>query len=91
MRQRGFEPVIESMRKGNGGFFLPRRATKKSAAYDLISPEVVVVYPHDKATIHTNIKAYMLDDEVLMGFVRSSMGVKYDIALANTVGIIDAR
>lgn len=40
--------------------------------------------------IHTGIKAYMQDDEVLEIYVRSSTPKKFGLILANSVGIIDA-
>lgn len=40
--------------------------------------------------IHTGIKAYMKDDEVLEIYVRSSTPKKFGLILANSVGIIDA-
>lgn len=39
--------------------------------------------------IHTGIKAYMKDDEVLKIYVRSSSPRKVGIVMANSVGIID--
>ena len=40
--------------------------------------------------IHTGIKAYMQEDEVLELYVRSSTPKKFGLILANSVGIIDA-
>lgn len=40
--------------------------------------------------IPTGVKASMEDCEVLMIFVRSSMGTKHGVRMANSVGIIDS-
>ena len=40
--------------------------------------------------ISTGIKAYMKEDEVLMLYVRSSIGIKKNLMLANQTGVIDA-
>lgn len=42
------------------------------------------------AIIPTNVKAFMPDDEVLMLYIRSSIGIKQHVTLANGTGIIDA-
>lgn len=42
------------------------------------------------AIIPTNVKASMPDDEVLMLYIRSSIGIKHHVTLANGTGIIDA-
>ncbi len=87
---RGFEPVVEEMRKETTEYILPVRGTSKSAGYDLASPIDVVIEPHSSVLVWLNIKAYMADDEVLEIYVRSSTAIKRDLILKNTVGIIDA-
>ena len=69
---------------------LPRRATAKSAGYDIYSPFSFELNPGETIKIPTGIKAYMQDDEVLKIYIRSSLGFKYDVTLSNNVGIIDA-
>lgn len=87
---RGFEAVIEEMRKGTMDYVLPTRGTSRSAGYDLASPIDVVIEPHSSVLIWTNIKAYMQDDEVLEVYIRSSSAIKRNLMLKNLVGIIDA-
>jgi dUTP pyrophosphatase len=72
MRIRGFEVVSAYEGKGIN---LPRRKTKKSAAYDFEAAEDVTVPPGPggKAVVPTGIKAYMQDDEVLKVHVRSGV------------------
>ena len=62
---RGFEAVVEEMRKGTMDYILPVRGSSKSAGYDLASPIDVVIEPHSSVLVWTNIKAYMAEDEVL--------------------------
>ena len=69
---------------------LPKRSTKNSAGYDFHSPVDVVLRPNDIVKIPTGIKASMNDDEVLLIYVRSSMGFKYNVRMCNQTGIIDS-
>jgi len=86
---RGFEPVDPDKRKYYGCEPLcPTRATKGSACYDVFSPVNTTLDVGESQLIWLNVKAYMLPDEVLKVFTRSSMG-KVGVTLANDVGIID--
>ena len=87
---RGFECVVEEHRKGTMDYILPVRGTSRSACYDLASPISVTIEPHSSALIWLNIKSYMLQDEVLEVYVRSSIGIKKGLMLKNTVGVIDS-
>lgn len=70
---------------------LPVRKTKRSAAYDFFLPCDVVIEPHSVSPlIPTNVKACMKSNEVLMLYVRSSVGIKRGVTLTNGTGIIDA-
>ena len=69
---------------------IPKRKTKLSAGYDFEALYDFEIKPGEIKKIPTGIKARMQDNEVLMLFVRSSMGFKYNIRLCNQVGIIDA-
>lgn len=61
-----------------------------SAGDDFYSKETVTIEPNTSHLFWTDIKAHMQDDEVLYIFVRSSIGTKKHLMLANTVGVIDA-
>lgn len=87
---RGFEPVIKTMMKEVAMAYKPVRADGESAGYDFSSPIKVIIPAKGQTLIWTNVKAYMLDDEVLKLFVRSSIGIKKGLVLANIVGIIDS-
>lgn len=69
---------------------LPIRGTQRSAGYDFHSPIDVVLKPNDIVKIPTGIKASMNDDEVLLVYIRSNMGFKYNIRMCNQTGIIDS-
>jgi dUTP pyrophosphatase len=68
---------------------LPTRSTKHSGAYDFYSPISVRIPPRQTVTIHTNVKAYMQANELLLLFTRSSGGRK-GLQLKNTTGLIDS-
>lgn len=84
---RNFYPV----KNAPADTVLPKRKTAKSAGYDFILPCDVRLNPRSiSAIIPTNVKASMPDDEVLMLYIRSSIGIKQHVTLANGTGIIDA-
>lgn len=89
-RKRGFEEVSMGMRKNTNNAILPQRGTKAAAGYDFSTPLTVIIPAKSKETIWTNIKAYMQDEEVLLVYVRSSIGIKKGLTLANGTGVIDA-
>lgn len=90
MKNRGFEAVNSPKNKGDGPPLLPLRASKTSAGYDFYAVEDLEIPPQAKVEFITDVKAYMRRDEMLMLVVRSSAGVKNDLMMANTVGIIDS-
>lgn len=69
---------------------LPKRATKHSAGYDVFSPFEFTLEPMEDIKIPTGFKAYMLCDEKLMGHIRSSLGFKYYLRLANLTMVGDS-
>lgn len=69
---------------------IPKRSTKNSAGYDFRSPISLTVKPGECVKIPTGIKVEMNSDEVLMLYVRSSMGFKYNVRMCNQTGIIDS-
>lgn len=86
-RPRGFE-VVRGFEDKN--VQLPERATMFSAGYDFRSLDDVIIKPHERATVATGVKSFMLPDEVLLLFPRSSLGIKKGVTLANGVAVIDA-
>ena len=87
MAVRGFETV--SAYEGKG-IALPLRGTAASAGYDLSAAESVVIAPGEMAMVPTGVKAYMEPDEVLYIHIRSSLAVKRQLVLMNSVGVVDA-
>lgn len=92
MKIRGFKLVRDEFRKHpEVNIQLPKRGSKKSAGYDICTPVDIVIPPYGISdAIQTDIKAYMLDDEVLKIVPRSSIGFKKGLMLINTIGIIDS-
>ena len=86
---RFFEVVRDEYRKNSGDIKLPTRATKHSCGYDFYSPVNITIQPNESVMIWTDIKANMYYDNVLMLFVRSSMG-KHPVVIANGTGLVDA-
>ena len=82
---RGFE-ILE----GYDGITLPTRKTASSAGYDLQAAENVRVSHGKISLVPTGLKAFFPADEVLLIYLRSSLAVKYNLFLANGVGVIDA-
>ena len=69
---------------------LPHRATGNSAGYDFHLLENLTLKPGEIKKVPTAIKASMNHDEVLMIYIRSSLGFKYNLRLCNGTGIIDS-
>lgn len=69
---------------------IPKRATKYSAGYDLCSPIPALIAPGKQVMIPTGLKAKMETDDTLLIFIRSSLGIKKGLSLANGTGIIDS-
>ena len=74
------------------GVVLPQRKTAKSAGYDIIAltDEDVYVHPGMSVNLETGVKACMEDDEVMLLFIRSSLGIKQGLTLSNSCAVIDA-
>jgi dUTP pyrophosphatase len=85
IEHRGFR-AIEKYGEVN----IPKRGTSKSAGYDIESIEDAEIEPNTIKMVSTGLKAYMMDDEVLKIYIRSSLAIKKGLTLANNVGIIDA-
>lgn len=70
---------------------LPTRATKHSAGYDICTPTNIFIPSGTYVKVKTDIKAKVKEDEVLLLYVRSSVGIKKNIMLMNGTGVIDAK
>ena len=68
---------------------IPSRKTKDSAGYDFSICKGEVINPGEVKVFPTGIKAQMDSGEFLAIVVRSSLGIKKGLTLANNVGIID--
>lgn len=88
---RGFE-----IAKGfeDKGINLPVRKTKCSAGYDIEAAEDCIIPSFRKGMkptlVKTGLKAYMMEDEVLILANRSSNPGKRGLILANSIGVVDS-
>jgi dUTP pyrophosphatase len=88
---RHFYIVKDEFRKYlNKDIKLPTRATQNSAGYDFYSPDNFIINSKAFAIIATDIKVNMCGDEFLQIVPRSSIGIKKNLMLKNTIGIIDS-
>ena len=69
---------------------LPTRADHGSAGYDFYNLEPFAILPGETMLIKTGIKAQMPTNEVLLLYIRSSVGIKRQCVLANGTGVIDS-
>lgn len=69
---------------------VPQRQTKHSAGYDLASVEDVEIQPGEIKMIPTGLKVLLPDNEALLIFPRSSLGIKKGLMMSNSVGVIDS-
>lgn len=69
---------------------IPKRATLKSAGYDFYAPIDIKIEPHFQKMIPSGLKVIMEDDDVMLIIIRSSLGIKKHISIANQVGVIDS-
>ena len=72
------------------GIELPVRATKYSAGHDIKIPFAMSVFPNDTLKIPTGIRCEMDGEYVMLVFPRSSLGIKKNMYITNTVPVIDA-
>ena len=86
----GFEKVIMEHKMHRSETTLPTKGSRNSAGYDLYSKDDVIIAPGETHTFWTDVKSYMLDNQVLQIYVRSSIGIKKGLILANGTGIIDS-
>lgn len=69
---------------------LPQRATKGSAGYDIFLPRALTCPAKSVVVIDTGVKVKIPKDFVMNIYPRSSIGIKKQLMLANTVGVIDS-
>ncbi len=84
-----FKKDIKDDKDLYNSYNIPKRETKFAAGYDFEAIEDFTIKPGEIKKVPTGIKVNMMDDEVLLLIVRSSMGFKYNVRLCNQVGVID--
>ena len=80
---------LEQYKKDYNAIKLPKRATSRSAGYDIFSTFDFGIGQQQDVKIPLGWKVYLKDDEFLMVVPRSGLGFKYYTRLANSTGIID--
>ena len=69
---------------------IPTRGSKGSAGYDFYTPfDFKITNKGEPKVIPSGIKVSMEEDMFLAIVPRSSLGFKYNVALSNTIGVID--
>ena len=90
---RGFKPVdithLKSYKTAKD-VIMPLCKTERSAGYDFFAPYNFMVGPGETVIIWSDVKVYMQPYEVLNLFIRSSVGIKKGVVLANGVGVVDS-
>lgn len=69
---------------------LPVRATKHSAGYDICTPCDIHIPSKACVCVKTDIRAKIKEDEALLLFIRSSVGIKRKVALMTGTSVIDS-
>ena len=80
----------EEIKKVYDDIKLPKRATTGSAGYDFYMPYSVVIGQNESRIIYTGIRCKLEEGYVLQLYPRSSIGIKRNLNLKNTVGIVDS-
>lgn len=73
-----------------GSIKLPARKTRRSAGHDFHMPYGIDLQPGESSLIATGIRCKMADDHVMLVFPRSSLGIKKNMVITNTVPVIDS-
>ena len=68
---------------------MPARADPNSAGYDIHAPYAITLEPDEEQNFPTGLKCKIKDGWFMGAFPRSSLGFKYYVRLANTIGVID--
>jgi dUTPase len=89
-KTRGFEIVDDKFRNNpTRDIIIPARSTRFSAGYDFCSPISFAIPARGTFKLFTDVKVYMLEDEYLSVYIRSSVATKKKLLLVNGTGIID--
>ena len=76
--------------KTNESAELPQRATSGSAGYDIRVLKGDTVLPGETIVFHTGIRVHMEESDVLLMFVRSSVGIKRHLMMSTGTSVIDS-
>ena len=76
--------------KTNESAELPQRATSGSAGYDIRALDGSVIFPGETVVFHTGVRVHMENSDVLLMFVRSSVGIKRHLMMSTGTSVIDS-
>lgn len=76
--------------KANESAELPQRATSGSAGYDIRVLKGGIIPPGETVVFHTGIRVHMGESDVLLMFVRSSVGIKRHLMMSTGTSVIDS-
>ncbi|MEG1528250.1 MAG: deoxyuridine 5'-triphosphate nucleotidohydrolase [Clostridia bacterium] len=76
--------------KNYDNLIIPRRATTNSAGYDFFASCDIVLGKNQKVFVPSGIRVKLKSNYMLLLLPKSGLGAKFDLKLANTVGLIDA-
>lgn len=94
-----FEEVAEAFKKVEGETILPKRSDDGSAGYDFVAKEDFTIEGNqivagtlrvNQHLFWTDVKILMPNNYVLLINIRSGLGTKHGLSIANTQGWIDA-
>jgi len=94
MHRRLFQVFEDTKTKKKHKFpkdiILPQRSTPLSAGYDFVLVDDIDFLPNQTTIVVTDIKFECADDEFLDIRIRSSLGIKHNLMVANQPAVIDA-
>ena len=91
--ENNFEPseeLIAEIQRAYDTVTIPQRATKGSAGYDIRIPFDYSITPEETLKIPTGIRCKMNNEYVMLIFPRSSLGIKKNMYITNTIPVIDS-
>ena len=86
----GTQVPDEDIREMYENIVLPTRATSGSAGYDFKSPISFTMGPGNTVKIPTGIRVKIDEGWWLGCLPRSGLGFKYQVRMANTLGVVDS-
>ena len=90
MPKATMENILNYINDINSSFDLPKRSSGYSAGYDFKLSMDILIPSQTTVIIPTFIKVQLDKDKMLNLYPRSSYGIKKNLMIANTIGVIDS-